>query len=136
MPSFIEIGTSKRLPAVDVTTNKTLTAADQGIVQNVRSSSAVITLPATAAGLSFRIANGGAVVSGAPTGVSGAAVTVAVSPAAADAIAGNGFTATVNKDAINTNGAVGDYIIVGASGTAGVSAWNIVEQTGTWTREA
>lgn len=135
MPT-VEIGTSRRLPSVDVTSNKTLTAADQGIVQNVRSSSAVITLPSTAAGLSFRIANGGAVVTSGPTGASGAAVTVNVSPAAADAIAGNGFTAAVNKDAINTTGSVGDYIVLAASGTAGVSAWNIVEQTGTWTREA
>lgn len=132
MPT-VNLPSDRRWPSADVTTNKTLTLADQGIVQNVRSSSAVITLPATTAGATFIIRNGGAVVTNGPTGTSGAAVTVAISPAAADQIAGNGFTAADNKDAINTLGQVGDYMTLVGDGTNG---WCIAELSGTWTREA
>jgi hypothetical protein len=132
MPT-VSSASDKRRPSVDVTSNKTLALADMGIVQNVRSSSAVITLPATAAGLSFTVRNGGTVVTNGPQGASGTAVTVAVSPNASDYVAGNGFTATDNKDALNTNGQVGDEITLVADGTNG---YYIAEQFGTWTREA
>lgn len=129
----------KRRRSVNVSGNKTLTAADQGIVQNVIADGVVITLPSTAAGSTFVIRNGGVPVSNGPAGSgSNASLAVTVSPAAADAIAGNGFTAAVNKDAINTKATstVGDEITLVGSGTAGVAAWNIQELVGTWAREA
>lgn len=132
MPT-VNLPSDKRWASADITSNKTLALADCGIVQNVRSSSAVITLPSTSAGATFIIRNGGAVVTNGPTGTSGAAITVNVSPAAADQIAGNGLTAADNKDVINTNGNVGDYIQIVGDGTNG---WVIQECSGTWTREA
>lgn len=114
---------------VDVSSNKTLTAADCGIVQNVTVDGVVITLPSTADGLVFTIRNGGK---------SDGTVGVSVSPAAADGITGNGYTATINKDAINTKATAkaGDEITLSANGTAGVTAWTVQEVVGTWSREA
>lgn len=132
MPT-VNLPSDKRWTSADVTSNKTLALADCGIVQNVRSSSAVITLPATSAGATFIIRNGGSVVTNGPTGTSGTAITVNVSPNSVDQIAGNGFTAADNKDAINTTGNVGDYIQLVGDGTNG---WIIQECSGTWTREA
>lgn len=129
----------RRLASVDVTTNKTLTAADQGIIQNVVVDGLTITLPSTTAGLGFTIRNGGAKISA--NGPAGAtankSVLVTVAPAAADAIAGNGFTAVVNKAALNTKATsqVGDQITLEASGVAGVSAWNLSRVVGTWVRQ-
>ncbi len=109
-----------------VTGNKTLTAADSGIVQDVRDD-AIITLPSTAAGLEFTINVG--------VNDEGNAPSVAISPAAADGITGNGFTAAVNKDAVapSTPGAL---IRVTGTGTAGVTGWIVGEVIGEWTREA
>lgn len=123
--------------SVNVTGNKTLTAADSGIVQNVVAD-ATITLPSTALGLQFVIRNGGDNPANTPAGaVSDGTVNIAVSPAAADGITGNGFTATVNKDAINTKATskVGDMIALLGTGTAGVTGWNIAELRGVWNRE-
>jgi hypothetical protein len=135
----VQFPSDKRRQSVNVSTNKTLTAADQGIVQNVIADGIIITLPSTAAGTTFVIRNGGVPVSNGPVGSgSNASAAVLVSPAAADAIAGNGFTAAVNKDAINTKttSSVGDEITLVGSGTAGAAAWNIQEVVGTWAREA
>jgi len=123
---------------VDVATNKTLTAADQGIVQNVTVDGVVITLPSTANGLTFVIRNGGGkITAGGPAGATtDAGVGFTVAPQAADAIAGLGFTATVNKGAVNAKATskIGDEITVEGSGTAGVTAWNVNEAFGVWTR--
>ena len=128
-----------RRQSVDVSANKTLTAADQGIVQNVTADGVVITLPSTAAGLNFTIRNAGVAASSGPAGSgSNGTAAVSVSPAAADAIAGNGFTAAVDKDAVNTKATskVGDEITLIASGTAGAAAWNLRDVKGTWARQA
>lgn len=125
--------------AIDVNANKTLVAADQGIVQNVIADAIVVTLPSTAAGLNFTVRNGGVPKTSGPAGSGdNGSVLVAVSPAAADGISGNGFTAAVNKDALNTKltANVGDEISLLASGTAGVAAWNVRHALGTWAREA
>lgn len=124
---------------VNVTGNKTLTAADCGIVQNVVADGAVISLPATADGLVFIIRNGGDNPTGTPAGaVSDGSCGVSVSPVAADGITGNGFTATVNKDAINTKATsvVGDEIKLVGNGTTGVTAYTIDYVKGIWAREA
>lgn len=116
-----------------IDTAKTLALADCGIVQNVITT-AVITLPATVVGAVFIIRNGGAkVASTGPVGASnGGRVTINVSPNAADKIAGLNFTATDDKDAINTLGNVGDELVLLGDGANG---WMVVRSIGTWTRE-
>lgn len=109
----------------DVTGAKTLDGGDNGVVQNV-TSSATVTLPATSAGTTYTIRNGG-------SGSTDGAVTVTVSPNAVDQIIGNGFTAADNKDAINTLGNAGDEITLVGNGTTG---WIVSNVVGTWTREA
>lgn len=104
-----------------VTGAKTLDAGDSGVIQNV-TATATVTLPSTALGLSYIIRNAG-----------DGSVTVTVSPAAADKITGNGFTAADNKDAINTLGKGGDFIHLLGDG---VDGWTVVAVSGTWTREA
>lgn len=125
--------------SVDVSANKTLTAADAGIVQNVITDAVVVTLPATADGLSFTVRNGGDNASGTPTGAGadGSAL-VSVAPVAADGITGNGFTAAVNKAALNTKttSKVGDEITLLGNGTTGVTAWTVNGVKGTWARAA
>lgn len=124
--------------SVDVTGNKTLTAADSGIVQNVVFDTAVITLPSTALGLEFTIRNGGAKVnSGGPAGaVADNSVGFTVAPAAADGITGNGFTAATNKGALQTKASanVGNEIRVSGTGAAGVTGWVVGAVKGVFTR--
>jgi hypothetical protein len=115
------LATHRARRSVDVVEAKTLAIGDQGIVQNV-TKSATVTLPATVVGYVFTIRNGG-----------DESVTINVSPNASDLIAGNGFTAANNKNAINTLGGFGDEITLVGNGTTG---WNILEAVGTWTREA
>src|SRR4051794_7907041 len=95
----VQSPSDKRRQSVNVSADKTLALADQGIVQNVIADGKVITLPSTSAGAVFTIRNGGVPVTSGPTGSgTGFSVLVAVSPAAADKIQGNGFTAADNKD--------------------------------------
>jgi hypothetical protein len=125
--------------SVDVSTNKTLVAADSGIVQNVVADGITITLPSTALGLEYIVRNGGAKVnSGGPAGaVSDGSVLVTVAPAAADGFTGNGFTAAVNKAALNTKATsnVGDEIRFSGTGTAGVTGWVLGAVKGIWARQ-
>lgn len=116
-----------------IDTAKTLAIGDTGIVQNVKAS-VTITLPATVVGYCFIIRNAGAPVTGGPVGTgNNGTVTINVSPNASDKIAGLGFTATDDKDAINTLGKVGDEIILVGDG---VNGWFVLSSKGTWTREA
>jgi len=107
-----------------VTGNKTLDDGDCGVVQNV-TADATITLPATVVGYTYTIRNGG-------NGSTDGTITINVSPNSADKIAGNGFTAADNKDAINTDGRPGDEITLVGDG---VNGWMIQSVQGTWTRE-
>lgn len=127
------------LQNVNVTANKTLAAADQGIVQDVNATGITITLPATAPGLVFYIRNKVRIGAGTlPVGAVQNKQLVTVRPQAADGFTGNGFTPAVNKAALNTaaTSQVGDYIKVTGTGTAGVGAWIIEEASGIWAREA
>lgn len=121
---------------VNVTTNKTLAAADAGIVQNVTVDGVVITLPSTADGLSFTIRNGGDNPTGTPAGaVADGSAGVSVSPAALDQIIGNGFTPADDKDAINTKATsvVGDEItLIGGD----ANGWVLTQVKGIWARQA
>jgi len=128
--------------SVIVTTNKNLTVADAGIVQIVKGDFTV-TLPTSAAataGASFIVENGGLAVANAPEGVSkgNKSAEPRVKGAAADGITGNGFTAAVNKAAINTKATaqVGDRITLVGSGVTGAGAWFVQGSKGTWAREA
>lgn len=125
--------------SVDVSTNKTLTAADSGIVQNVIKDGVVISLPASANSLVFTVRNGGQAPTNAALGaVSDGSAGVSVSPVSADGITGNGFTAAVNKDAINTKATsrVGDEITLVGTGTTGATGYIVANVKGTWAREA
>lgn len=84
----------------------------------------VFTLPATVAGLTYTfVAKTVSVTTG-----------LAISPAAADKIMGDGFTSADNKDAINTAATdrEGDAITLVGDG---VDGWFIVSKSGTWARE-
>lgn len=100
---------------------KTLTSlTDSGVVYNATVST-VITLPATVVGNTFIVR------------VGKEGLTVAISPAAADNIAGLTSAATDNKDVIATNQPAGSYIVLVADG---VNGYMIQRYSGTWTREA
>ena len=114
-----------------VTGNKTLTAADSGIVQNVvvaNGSSVTVTLPSTALGLSFIIRNGS----------NNGDVLINVTPQAADGITGLGFTAAASKGAVITaaTAQAGDELALVGTGTAGVTAYVVQNAVGAWLRQA
>lgn len=119
--------------SVDVTLNKVLTLADCGIVQNVIADGITLTLPATSAGASYTIRNGGAPASsavGAGTGADGS-VLVTVAPNSSDQFAGLAVTATDNKPLLNTKltSHVGDEVSLTGDGTNG---WIIRDVKGAW----
>lgn len=107
-----------------VSADTTLDAADCGIVQIVDTDAKIVTLPATAAGLSYTIVNGGA----------DGAVLVSISPNAVDKITGAGLTPADDKDLLNTKATAkkGDYVTLIADGADG---WVISRMAGTWARE-
>jgi hypothetical protein len=110
--------------------SQTLTA-EQGGQKFVGAVDAVFTLPAASAatkGLWYEF----------ETGALSAGTGLSISPAAADAIAGNGLTAVVNKDLINTGASdrLGDSVRIYCTGVAGTNAWVIESIIGTWAKEA
>lgn len=115
------------IEAETVTGNKTLDAADSGVVQNV-TATCTITLPAaaaTTAGVTY------------PIRVGAEGITVTVSPNSADKIVGNGFTAADDKDAIATTQAAGSYIVLQSVNEATTDSAYVVNRVlGTWTRQA
>lgn len=112
--------------SVNVSANKTLTAADSGVVQRVTADGVVVTIPTAVAGLNFIVENGGQ---------SDGQVGFSVSPQTADTIVGNGFTAAANKDAVNTKATarVGDRIVIGGSAT---NQYAVQSARGIFAREA
>lgn len=124
--------------SIDVSVNKTLTAADQGIVQRAVVDGLVFTLPATAAGLEFTIVNAGAPIANSTPGTAfDGSAGVNITPQAADGVSGLGFTATVSKGAVSAKATsiINDEIRLAASGVAGVTAWNVQSSKGIWTRQ-
>ena len=103
-----------------VTGAKTLDLGDSGVVQNV-TATATITLPATVVGTVYLIR------------VGKEGITVTISPAAADKIAGNGYTPVDNKDILFTNQPAGSWVELTADGVNGYMVSRIV---GTTTYEA
>ena len=116
-----------------ITDNTTLDEADVNNILLVTADAKTITLPATAEGLKYIIANGGA----------NGTVGITISPNANDKIMGaiqNGETiirlsGTDNKDIVNTTATAkkGDYIILVADG---VDGWYIEGGVGVWTEES
>ncbi len=102
----------------------TITAADSGRLTFVDTDAVVITLPATAAGLTVIVENAGA----------DAAVGLSISPNASDKIQGAGLTAADNKDIVNTKATAkkGDRVVLVGDG---VDGWFIQQIVGTWARE-
>lgn len=117
---------------LDVSANTTLAKdTHSGIVVNVIADGKTITLPAAAAGVMFRVRNGGAApTSGGPVGSgSGKSVAVVIAPNGTDTIGGAG-RAAANSNLTNTKSTatVGDEIeLLGVSG-----AWQIVNKKGIW----
>lgn len=105
--------------------NYSLLAADSGSLVLVTAADKILTLPATAAGLVYRISLAAAGLS------SGTGLQIA--PAAADKIMGDGFTSADNKAAIlaGSGDREGDSITLVGDG---VDGWYIVAHEGTWTR--
>lgn len=107
-----------------------LTAAQSG-QKFVGVVDAVFTLPAAAAGTKgvWYEFEAGAVSAG---------VGLSVSPAAADAVIGNGLSAVLDKDLINTGATdrLGDSVRIYCTGVPGAGAWVIESVIGTWAKEA
>ncbi len=115
----------QRVNVLTHTGSFTLTKYDSGTTHLMGATTArVATLPATVLGLRYTF------ISSAYSST----YAMAVSPAAADKIMGNGFTATDNKDAINTlaTSREGDSITLVGDGADG---WYIERVLGTWARE-
>lgn len=114
-------------PVLTKNANYTVTTADSLSFILVTAADKVMTLPSTAAGLvyTFVLTNAGLSVS---TGL-------ALSPAAADKIMGNGITSLDNKDLILTGATdrEGDSVTIVGDG---VDGWYITSVTGIWAREA
>lgn len=106
--------------------NYPLVAADSGVTVFVTAADKVLTLPSTVAGLKYRVILTAAGLS--------AAAGLAISPAAADKIMGNGLTSADNKDLILTGATDREGDMVELLGD-GVDGWYITSILGTWARE-
>lgn len=115
-----------------VTTNTTLTADDSGKTILVGAADLVLTLPAAAAGLSFRFILLAAALS---TGAG-----LQISPVAADAIGGSvesgALTSADDKDLIlaGSGDAEGDWVELECTAVDGLE-WNILGSRGVWTKQ-
>lgn len=115
---------SDNVKAQTKSANYTMTAADSGFVTYIDTDAKVITLPSTAAGLTYTFVNAGA----------DGTVAINISPAAIDQIQGCGLTAADDKDLINTKATakLGDSVTIVGDATGG---WIIQSMVGTWVRE-
>lgn len=92
---------------------------------------AVFTLPASAPALK-------GVTYSFECGALSTGVGLSISPAAADAIGGNGLTVVVDKDLINSGASdrLGDQVEIYCTGETGATAWRVTRIIGTWAKEA
>lgn len=109
-----------------ISANKTLDATDTGKLFWVDTDAKTITLPATGAGLSCMIVNGG----------SYGTVAVNVSPNAADQITGPDITAAADKDLINTKATAQRGDLVELADIDNTDGYVVQRLSGTWAREA
>lgn len=119
-----EEGAKVTFPTVLKAAAYTVLASESGTTFIVTAADVKFTLPSTAAGLRYTF-----IVKTLSTTTG-----CQLSPAAADKIMGNGFTAADNKDAINTaaTDAEGDMMTLVGDG---VDGWLIEAVLGTWARE-
>lgn len=113
-------------PVEIITGADTLDAADSGKVIAINSTtSRIITLPATAAGLTYTVFVATAATSGAGH---------SVAPVAADKIMESSVTVADDKSLINTQatGKSGDSLTLVGDG---VDGWYVIAKTGTWARQ-
>lgn len=124
--------------AVNVTENKTLTAADSGLVQNVTVASITVTLPATATQGVFTVRDGGVKTTGGPNGAVVAPAYPKVDPNASDTISGFNVSGTAADGKYlytsTSNGREGDEITV--QNTGATDGGVVVGAKGDWLREA
>lgn len=136
-PAF---STRYRLPdgryAVDVTENKTLAAADSGLVQNVTVAGIVVTLPATATQGVWTVRDGGVKGSGAAYGAKASAAAPKVDPNGSDTVAGFNVSGTSadGKYLVSSSARIGDEITI--ANTGATDGGIVVGSQGDWTREA
>ncbi len=123
--------------AINVTEDKTLVAADSGIVQNVIADAVTVTLPATVLGHFYTVRNGGVPKSGGPsgTGDDGSAL-VKTLPTGTDGFTGAGITAAASKGLNNTKATakVGDEFSVIGTGVNSAVGFVVTNIKGTWVR--
>ncbi len=105
--------------------NYTVDAQDSGKVINIDTDAKIMTLPATALGLTVTFRNIGA----------DGGVAINLSPNASDQIIGADLSALDDKDLINTKATAkyGDFVTLIGDGADG---WYIQSMQGTWAREA
>lgn len=116
--------TPQNLKIMNKSANYNVAAADSGKDIQI-DATAVMTLPATVVGMTFKFTN---------IGVDGF-VQISLSPAAADKIIGADLAPQDDKDLINTLSTArrGDYVVIAADG---VDGWYVQEMNGIWAREA
>lgn len=122
---------------IDVTENKTLTAAESGLVQNVTAASVTVTLPATATVGTFIVRDGGVKATSGPTGAIVSAAAPKIDPDNADTIAGFNVSGTSADGKYlyqaAATAAPGDEVVI----TNGPTNGGYVESSrGDWLREA
>ncbi len=113
-------------PVITKGVNYSVLAADSGAIFYTTAADLVFSLPSTAAGLIYTFING----------VDGVAAGLSVSPVTVDKITGRGIATPLdNKDIVNTGAtdAIGDMVTLIGDG---VDGWYVINQNGTWTREA
>lgn len=116
--------------------DKTLVAADSGIVQNVVKDGVTVTLPATVVGHYYIIRNGGAEANATPRSGSNGTVLVNTLPTGTDGFTGAGITAAASKGVNNTKATsiVGDEVQLLGTGVNSAVGWVITFMSGTWVR--
>lgn len=124
--------------AVNVTENKTLTAADSGIVQNVTVASVVVTLPATATVGCWTVRDGGVKSTNGPTGAIVAPAFPKVDPNASDTVTGfNVSGATADGKYLYTSTTVGrEGNEITVMNTGATDGGIVTGAKGDWLREA
>ena len=120
-----QAGSQDAMPIANITASRAVTAAESGTTFFLKAVDLKMTLPSSAAGLTYTFV----------VHTISASTGAQIDPAALDAIMGNGLTSVDNKDLINTaaTDAEGDSVtLVGDA----VDGWWITAINGTWAKEA
>lgn len=137
--------TRYRLPdgrlAINVTENKTLTAAESGLVQNVTVANVTVTIPATATQGEWTIRDGGVKTPNGPAGAIASPAYPKVDPNASDTIAGFNVSGTAadgkylyTATSGTLQGREGDEVTV--QNTGATDGGVVISAKGDWLREA